>query len=73
MQHRTLACFACTLAEPISGGVVVESGLRSSVEERWFAADETAGSGELSALREADPGQAIVGRLRFRPPSRRSP
>jgi broad specificity phosphatase PhoE len=52
---QTLACFACTLADSISGGVVVESGLRSSVEDRWFAAYQAAGSGELSALREADP------------------
>ena len=51
---QTLACFA-VLAEPVRGGVVVEPGLRSGVEGRWFAAYKTAGSGELSALREADP------------------
>jgi phosphohistidine phosphatase SixA len=34
---------------------VVESGLRSRVEERWRAAYENAGSGTLQALREADP------------------
>jgi broad specificity phosphatase PhoE len=52
---QTLACFACMLAEPVSGGVVVEPGLRSGVEDRWRAAYQTAGSGELSALRDADP------------------
>jgi broad specificity phosphatase PhoE len=52
---QTLACFACVLAEPVSDGVIVEAGLRSGVEDRWFAAYRTAGSGELTALREADP------------------
>ena len=52
---QTLACFACALAEPVAGGVIVEPGLRSDVEDRWRAAYKTAGSGELSALREADP------------------
>jgi hypothetical protein len=35
--------------------VIVESGLRSEREDRWRAAYQTAGSGELSALRGADP------------------
>lgn len=52
---QTLACFACVLAEPVSCGVIVESGLRSEREDRWRAAYQTAGSGELSALRGADP------------------
>ncbi|MGN6170044.1 MAG: histidine phosphatase family protein [Solirubrobacteraceae bacterium] len=52
---QTLACFACMLAEPVSGGAIVESGLRSQREDRWRAAYQTAGSGELSALRDADP------------------
>jgi broad specificity phosphatase PhoE len=52
---QTLACFACVLARPVSGGVIVEPRLRSDVEDRWRAAYQTAGSGELSALREADP------------------
>ena len=37
------------------GGVVVEPGLRSQVEDRWRAAYQKAGSGGLEALREADP------------------
>jgi broad specificity phosphatase PhoE len=52
---QTLACFACVLRDPIPGGVVVEPGLRSRVEDRWRAAYQRAGSGELAALRRADP------------------
>jgi broad specificity phosphatase PhoE len=52
---QTLACFACALREPVAGGVVVEAGLRSRVEDRWRAAYRNAGSGDLAALREADP------------------
>jgi hypothetical protein len=37
------------------GGVIVEPGLRSQVEDRWRAAYQTARSGTLDALREADP------------------
>jgi phosphohistidine phosphatase SixA len=52
---QTLACFACMLHEPVPGGVVVEAGLRSGVEDRWRAAYQRAGSGDLAALRNADP------------------
>jgi|SRR5579884_777809 len=52
---QTLACFACVLPDPVSNGVIVEPALRSDVEDRWRAAYRTAGSGELTALREADP------------------
>jgi broad specificity phosphatase PhoE len=52
---QTLACFACVLGEPVAGGAVVEAALRSSMEDRWRAAYRSAGSGELSALRAADP------------------
>jgi phosphohistidine phosphatase SixA len=52
---QTLACFACALAERIPGGAIVEAGLRSDVEERWRQAYQDAGSGELEALRSADP------------------
>jgi broad specificity phosphatase PhoE len=51
---QTLACFLAALRQPVPGGVVVEPGLRSQVEDRWRAAYEKAGSGELGALREAD-------------------
>jgi broad specificity phosphatase PhoE len=52
---QTLGCFLAALGERVPGGVVVEAGLRSQVEERWRAAYERAGSGTLGALRDADP------------------
>jgi phosphohistidine phosphatase SixA len=52
---QTLACFLAARGEPVPGGVVVEPGLRSQVEDRWRTAYEQAGSGALEALREADP------------------
>ena len=52
---QTLACFLAALGERVPGGVVVETGLRSGREERWRDAYEKAGSGELEALRTADP------------------
>jgi broad specificity phosphatase PhoE len=52
---QTLACFLAALGEKVRGGVVVEPGLRSGLEDRWRAAYEKAGSGALQALREADP------------------
>ena len=52
---QTLACFLAALGQQVPGGVVVETGLRSPVEDRWRAAYQEAGSGELGALREADP------------------
>ena len=53
---QTLACFLAALGEPVPGGVVVDPGLRSRVEDRWRSAYGKAGSGALGALREADPG-----------------
>jgi hypothetical protein len=52
---QTLACFLAALGRQVPGGVVVEPGLRSHVEDRWRAASQKAGSGALGALREADP------------------
>ncbi|MGH3142173.1 MAG: histidine phosphatase family protein, partial [Gaiellales bacterium] len=52
---QTLACFLAALGQQVPGGVVVEPGLRSEVEDRWRSAYQTAGSGALQALREADP------------------
>jgi broad specificity phosphatase PhoE len=52
---QTLACFLAALGEQVPGGVMVELGLRSQVEDRWRAAYQAAGSGTLVALREADP------------------
>ena len=52
---QTLACFACALTEPVTGGAIVEPALRSDLEDRWRAAYRAAGSATLAALREADP------------------
>jgi hypothetical protein len=52
---QTLASFLAPLGQQVPGGVVVEPGLRSQVEDRWRAAYQEAGSGALAALREADP------------------
>lgn len=52
---QTLACFVAGLGEKVPGGVVVEEGVRSKSEDRWKAAYREAGSGELPALRSADP------------------
>jgi broad specificity phosphatase PhoE len=52
---QTLACLLAALGQPVPGGVIVEPGLRSQQEERWRAAYQQAGSGELEALRAADP------------------
>jgi broad specificity phosphatase PhoE len=52
---QTLACFLAALGQEVEGGVVVEPGLRSTVEDRWRAAYQKAGSSTLDALREADP------------------
>jgi hypothetical protein len=42
------------LPSRVPGGVVVEPGLRSEVEDRWRSAYQKAGGSELPALREAD-------------------
>jgi broad specificity phosphatase PhoE len=52
---QTLACFLAALDEAVSGGVIVEPGLRSEQEDRWRAAYEKGGSGALDAMRDADP------------------
>ncbi len=52
---QTLACFLAALGQQVPGGVMVEPGLRSQVEDRWRAAYQEAGSGALAAPREADP------------------
>jgi broad specificity phosphatase PhoE len=52
---QTLACFLAALGQQVPDGVVVETGLRSQVEDRWRAAYRKAESGALGALREADP------------------
>ena len=52
---QTLACFVAGLGQRVPGGVVVESGLRSAMEDRWRDAYKKAGRGDLDALGAADP------------------
>lgn len=52
---QTLGCVLAALGQTVPGGVVVEPGLRSQVEDRWRDAYRKAGSGDLAALRSADP------------------
>lgn len=52
---QAAACFLAALGERVAGGVLVETGLRSDVEDRWKEAYQEAGGGELSDFRSADP------------------
>ena len=52
---QTLGCFLAALGQKVPGGVLVEEGLRSEHEEGWRTAYKEAGSGDLEALRGADP------------------
>ena len=52
---QTVGCFLAALGQKVPGGVVVEPRLRSEREDRWRAAYRDAGSGELDAMRSADP------------------
>ena len=56
---QTAACVLAGLGAPVPGGVVVEPGLRSSVEDEWRAAYRSAGAGDLQSLMMAD--AALVG------------
>ncbi|HEY3085889.1 MAG TPA: histidine phosphatase family protein [Candidatus Dormibacteraeota bacterium] len=52
---QTAACLLAGMARPVPGGLVVNSGFRSSVEERWFAAARQAKGKDLEAFRAVDP------------------
>lgn len=52
---QTIACFLAAGGILLTGGVVVEPGLRSGVEDRWRAAAKKAGGGGLSDLRRVEP------------------
>lgn len=52
---QTAACFLAGLGQRVAGGIVVEPGLRSEVEDRWREAYQAAGEGTLAAFRSADP------------------
>lgn len=52
---QTAACLLAGLGEVVTGGVVVEPGVRSDREEEWREAYREAGSGNLDAMRAAAP------------------
>lgn len=65
---QTLACFLAAMARAVAGGVIVDTGYRSSVEDRWFAAARMASSKDLDAFRKVDPElvekeSALLGRV----------
>src|SRR5438093_8427486 len=63
---QTLACLLAGMSRGVAGGVVVNSGFRSSVEERWFAVARQAKGKDLEAFPAVDPefvekGSALLG------------
>lgn len=52
---QTAGCLLAGLGEIVSGGVIVEPGLRSRREDDWRAAYSKAGKGDLDSLRVANP------------------
>jgi len=52
---QTLACFLAGMGRMVAGGVIVNSGFRSTVEERWFGATRQARGKDLEAFRQVDP------------------
>jgi broad specificity phosphatase PhoE len=53
---QTAACFLAGMGRTVSGGVIVNTGFRSNVEERWFSAALRAQGKDLEAFRKVDPG-----------------
>lgn len=52
---QTLACFLAGMGRRQPCGVIVNTGFRSSVEERWFEAARRAEGKDLDAFRKVDP------------------
>lgn len=52
---QTLACFLAGMGRSVPKGVMVDERFRSLVEDRWFAAYERAGAGDIESFRTADP------------------
>jgi broad specificity phosphatase PhoE len=52
---QTLACLLCGLAQRVGGGVLVDTGFRSAVEDRWREAARRARGNDLDAFRAVDP------------------
>ena len=52
---QTLACFLAGAGMGVEGGVRVDTRFRSEVEDRWRAAYEKGGAGDLRSFERADP------------------
>jgi broad specificity phosphatase PhoE len=52
---QTAACFLAGLGRPIPGGVIVDARFKSEVEDRWRAAYERTGAGDIASFRSVDP------------------
>lgn len=52
---QTLACILAGMDRSVPCGVTVNTGFRSSVEERWFEAARRAEGRDLEAFRKVDP------------------
>ena len=62
---QTAACFLAGSGTSASGGVVVDARFRSNVEDRWKAAYEAAGAGDIESFQKADPDLVATESLRF--------
>lgn len=51
---QTAACFLAALAQSVPGGVKVDAGFRSELEDRWFAAAKKAAGKTIEDFRRAD-------------------
>ena len=51
---QTAACFLAGMGRAVTAGVIVNSGFRSKVEDRWFAAARSAQGKDLNAFRKVD-------------------
>ncbi|MGH2808077.1 MAG: hypothetical protein ACRDKT_12480 [Actinomycetota bacterium] len=52
---QTLACLLAGSGMRVNGGVVVDTRFRSDVEDRWKAAYQVAGAGDIASFERADP------------------
>ena len=51
---QTAACFLAGMGRAVTAGVIVNSGFRSKVEDRWFAAARSAQGKDLNAFRKVN-------------------
>ena len=51
---QTLACFLAGSGKRSPGGVTVDEGFRSTMEERWFSVARQSGSRDIGAFQKAD-------------------